>query len=77
MLENIDEIVRLHRKKGKLTQMGLANLAGVGKSCVWDLEHKAKNIRLGTLIKILKVLNINLKIESSLMSLFEVTDEKS
>ena len=37
------KIVKWHRKKSGLTQNELADLAGVGKSVVFDVEHGKKN----------------------------------
>jgi HTH-type transcriptional regulator / antitoxin HipB len=47
-----------------LTQKELADLAGVGKTVVWNLENQAANTRIGTLDKILTVLNIDIEISS-------------
>ena len=49
-----------HRKAAGLTQLELARLAGVGKTVVYDLEKGKTTLRLETLLKILKVLNIRL-----------------
>ena len=43
-----------------LTQKELADLAGVGKTVVFDIEHGKETVRLKTLMKVLKALNINL-----------------
>lgn len=53
-----------HRKSAGLTQLELADLAGVGKTVVYDLEHAKPGVRLETLLKILHVLNIKINIES-------------
>ena len=56
----LSELIRQTRKRANLTQAELANLAGVGKTVVWDLEHGKCTVRLETLIKILTSLNIEL-----------------
>ena len=71
----IGETIRFHRKKGKLTQMLLARLAGVGKSAVFDLEKGKETIQLDTLLKIMKVLNIKFDLSSPLMKEFSKTKE--
>jgi HTH-type transcriptional regulator/antitoxin HipB len=43
------------RKKTGLTQQELAQLAGVGKTVIFDLEHGKQSIQLDTLLKILKL----------------------
>lgn len=72
-LGEIARMVRFHRKQSGLTQIELANLAGVGKTVVHDLEHGKRTIRLDTLAKILEALNIEIRFESPLMSLYRET----
>lgn len=55
-----------HRKQSGLTQQELAELAGVGKTAVFDLEHGKTTVQLNTLLSILKVLNIKLSVQSPL-----------
>ncbi|RKX39757.1 MAG: transcriptional regulator [Verrucomicrobia bacterium] len=54
-------VARRHRKLAGLTQVELANLAGVGKTVVLDLEKGKVTIRVETMLKILSVLNIGLE----------------
>jgi HTH-type transcriptional regulator / antitoxin HipB len=56
----LGELIVQTRKRAKLTQAELAELAGVGKTVIWDLEHGKRTVRLETLIKILAPLNIEL-----------------
>ncbi|HYX34921.1 MAG TPA: helix-turn-helix domain-containing protein [Oligoflexus sp.] len=71
MLEEIGSIIKYHRQKSGLTQLELATLAGIGKAAVYDMEHKTKSTRMDTLIKVLKVLNIDVKFASPLMKAYE------
>ena len=64
----ISEIVRYHRKKSGLTQKELADLAGVGKTVIFDIESGKETIRLSTLLKVLSVLNITIEFTSPLMN---------
>lgn len=73
----IGAMVRFHRKMAKLTQAGLAKLAGVGKTAVFDVEQGKATVRLLTLMKILGVLNIRIEFQGPLMNLFEGLNEKS
>ena len=59
-------IIRYHRKRAHLNQSQLAQLAGVGKTAVFDLEKGQGGTRLSTLLKVLNVLNIRLTWESPL-----------
>lgn len=71
-------LVRFHRKKSGLSQNELAQLAGLGKTAVFDVEKGKLSIRFDTLLKILHVLNIKIDFDSPLMSLFRKNlDEKS
>ena len=61
-------IVKMHRKAAKLTQLQLAELAGVGKTVVFDVEKGKETVKLHTLRKILKVLNIEIQLTSPLLN---------
>jgi HTH-type transcriptional regulator / antitoxin HipB len=70
----LSEIVKQHRKQAGLTQKGLANLAGVGKTVIYDIESGKETVQLDTIKKILTVLNIKIKFESPLMKLMETNN---
>jgi len=70
----MNEIVLFHRKKSGLTRNQLADLAGVGKTVIYDIEKGKVTIRFSTLQKVLKALNIKIAFTSPLMG---VIDEKS
>jgi len=69
----ISDIILFHRKKSGLSRIQLANLAGVGKTVIYDIEKGKETIRFSTLQKVLKVLNIKITFTSPLM---EVLNEK-
>ena len=69
----ISDIVLFHRKKSGLSRNQLADLAGVGKTVIYDIEKGKETIRFSTLQKVLKVLNIKITFTSPLM---EVVNEK-
>ena len=78
MTPNIGSIVRFHRKKAGLTQKALADLASVGKTVVFDIEKNKATIRLDTLEKVLRVLNIQIILQSPLMKIYaEASKTKS
>ena len=70
----ISDIVLFHRKKSGLSRNQLADLAGVGKTVIYDIEKGKETIRFSTLQKVLKVLNIKITFTSPLM---EMLNEKS
>lgn len=63
----IGQIVQAHRKAGGLSRETCAHLSGVGKTVIYDIEHGKETVQLDTLLKVLKVLNIRLRMESPLM----------
>jgi y4mF family transcriptional regulator len=70
------EIIKKHRKAAGLSQLQLAEMAGVGKTVVFDLEKGKETVQLDTLRKILSVLNIKDQLTSPLMNQI-LNDEKS
>ncbi|MBU0764212.1 MAG: helix-turn-helix domain-containing protein [Bacteroidetes bacterium] len=75
--EVLSKVVRQHRKAAGLSQLQLADMAGVGKTVVFDLEKSKETVQLDTLRKILKVLNIKVVLQSRLMNQLMNTDENS
>jgi HTH-type transcriptional regulator/antitoxin HipB len=63
----LGKIIRHHRKKSGLSQAELAQIVGVGKTVVFDLEKGKETVQLSTLNKILNGLNIKVKLESDFM----------
>jgi len=70
-------LIRMHRKAAKLTQLQLAELAGVGKTVVFDIEKGKETVKLYTLRKILKVLNIEIQLTSPFLNSQHNVNEKS
>ena len=70
----MSEIVLFHRKKSGLTRNQLADLAGVGKTVIYDIEKGKETIRFSTLQRVMKALNIRMTYSSPLM---EALNEKS
>ncbi|MEI7421821.1 MAG: helix-turn-helix domain-containing protein [Prolixibacteraceae bacterium] len=68
-------VIKNHRKSAGLSQHKLAEMAGIGKTAVFDLEKGKETIQLDTLRKILKVLNIKVQLNSPLLTQM-MNDEK-
>jgi transcriptional regulator with XRE-family HTH domain len=66
--EVLSTIILNHRKAAGLSRIELAEMAGVGKTVIFGIEKGKANVQLSTLLKILKVLNIRVKLESPLMN---------
>ena len=72
----LTEIIKKHRKAAGLSQLQLAEMAGVGKTVVFDLEKGKETVQLETLRKVLSVLNIKVQLTSPLMNQI-LNNEKS
>ena len=60
--EQIAQTIHDMRQLAGLTQLQLANLAGVGKTSVFDIEKGKASVQWQTLFKILQALNIHVQI---------------
>lgn len=65
--QKLGQVVYNHRKKSQLSQAQLAELAGVGKTVVFDIEHGKATVRLDSVVKILHALNIKIVLHSPLL----------
>ncbi len=65
--EKLALTIRSHRKAAGLSQLQLAEMAGVGKTVVYDIEKGKESVKLITLRKILKVLNISVHLHSPIL----------
>ncbi|WP_289662834.1 helix-turn-helix domain-containing protein [Flavobacterium panacagri] len=63
---NLGQLIKEHRKTAGLTQLELANLAGIGKTTVFDVEKNKESVRWDSLKAILNVLNIEVQFNSPL-----------
>jgi HTH-type transcriptional regulator / antitoxin HipB len=60
-------VIRMHRKAAKLGRDKLAEMSGVGKTVIYDIENGKESIQLDTLRKVLGVLNIKIELTSPIM----------
>ena len=70
-IRQLGDLVRKTRKMAGLTQLELAEMAGIGKTLVFDIEKGHQSIQLINLIKILDVLNIKIDLKLPLLDLEE------
>ncbi|PWU13680.1 MAG: transcriptional regulator [Bdellovibrio sp.] len=61
--KSLAELVRFRRKQAGLSQLQLAELAGVGKTLVFNVEKGNINVHFENLLSVLRVLNIKLRAE--------------
>lgn len=62
--ETLGLAIQTNRKAAGLSRVQLADLAGVGKTAVFDVEHGKPTVRLNTLLVLMDALNMSLKIEA-------------
>lgn len=76
--KELADIIRMHRKAAKLSRDKLAEMSGVGKTVIYDIEKGKETIQLDTLRKVLRLLNIKIELSSPLMdNLRNMKNEKS
>lgn len=71
----IGRIVQFHRKEAGLSRINLADIAGVGKTVIYDIENGKATVRLNTLLKVLGTLNVSVSLDSPLIDRFEAGDD--
>jgi HTH-type transcriptional regulator/antitoxin HipB len=70
-IAHISRVIAFHRKASGLSREALADLAGIGKTALFDIEHGKTTVRFETLRRVLDALNITIRLESPLMPRFE------
>ncbi len=66
--EDLSKMLIWHRKKSKITQQTLADMAGISRTAVQRLESGTVPVQIDTLEKALAVLNIKMSYSSPLMA---------
>ena len=66
-IQYIGDIVKYHRKKAGLSQKALAEIAGIGKTVVFDIEKGKETVQFKSIESVFKALNINILFDSPLM----------
>ena len=72
--KQIGRTVAFLRKQSGLTQKKLADLAGVGKTVVFDIEKGKETVQLNSVLKIFSVLNIKMELSNPIIYLMENSD---
>jgi len=73
----LHNVILYHRKQAKLSRNELAELAGVGKTVIYDLEKGKRTVKWSTILTILQALNIDIKFQSPLMEEYEKSNSKN
>ena len=67
-ITQLGKAIPFHRKRAGLTRAELSELAGVGQTTIYELEHGKESIQFNMVFHILDVLNISLQVDSPLMN---------
>ncbi len=62
--KSLPVLIKASRKKAGLSQIELAELAGVGKTLIFNVENGQTNVHFSNLLKVLRVLNIKISVET-------------
>lgn len=73
----LSKIVHFHRKKAQMNRKDLADLAGVGKTVIYDIEHGKETIKWKTVKAVLKALNVEINFRSPLMEDYEKSQSEN
>jgi len=76
VISELHKILLFHRKQAGLTRNEMAELAGVGKTVIFDLEKGKNTVKLSTVLKVLEAMNIDINLQSPLMEEYEKSDNK-
>ena len=76
-IQHLGDIIKYHRKKAGLSQKSLAEVAGVGKTVVFDIEKGKETVQFKSIINVLKALNISISLISPLMDKYNKEHENS
>lgn len=77
-MDSIGKMILFHRQKSGLSRIKLAEISGVSKTVIYDIEHGKSSVQFNSINKVLQTLNIKIKFESPLMKTFEeIENEKS
>ncbi len=77
VIYELHNVLLYHRKQAKLSRNELAELAGVGKTVIYDLEKGKKTVKWSTITTILEALNIDIVFQSPLMEEYEKSINKN
>ncbi len=76
-IQHLGDIIKYHRKKAGQSQNSLADIAGVGKTVVFDIEKGKETVQFKSIIHVLKALNISIELNSPLMNKYNKEHENS
>lgn len=76
-IQYLSGVIKFHRKKAGLSQKSLADIAGVGKTVVFDIEKGKDTVQFKSIINVLNALSISIELNSPLMNKYNAEHENS
>ncbi len=76
-IQKLSDIIKYHRKKAGLSQKSLADIAGVGKTVIFDIEKGKETVQFKSILNVLNALNISIELNSPLMNKYNAEHENS
>ncbi len=77
-MDSIGKMILFHRQKSGLSRIKLAEISGISKTVIYDIEHGKSSVQFDSINKLLQTLNIKIEFKSPLMKTFEeIENEKS
>ena len=66
-IAELGRIVRYHRKRARLSRAALSELAGIGTTVIYELEHGKSTVQFNVVQSILRTLNLRLLVDGPLL----------
>lgn len=66
-MAELGRIVRYHRKRARLSRATLSELAGIGTTVIYELEHGKSTVQFNVVQSILRTLNLRLLVDGPLL----------
>ena len=70
-INEIGKIIKFHRKYAGISRESLAEISGLGKTSIYDIEKGKETVKIQTLLKVFKALNISIEVNSPIMKNYE------
>ncbi len=76
-MDSIGKMILFHRQKSGLSRIKLAEISGISKTVIYDIEHGKSSVQFDSINKVLQTSNIKINFESPLMKTSEeIENEK-
>jgi HTH-type transcriptional regulator / antitoxin HipB len=66
-MADLGRIVRYHRKRARLSRAAFSELAGIGTTVIYELEHGKPTVQFDVVQSVLRTLNLTLLVDGPLV----------